>query len=103
MAPVANILGVTSLFQERCQIQARKDAKIASAPDLKGMRAGVGVAGMQGFLLDDDKWYERLILLAVAFCLVKPGLYSDIIGLIGFALIYFLQKRRVGAHAAAAA
>jgi len=60
-------------------------------------------AGMQGFLLDDDKWYERLILLAVAFCLVKPGLYSDIIGLIGFAFIYFLQKRRVGAHAAAAA
>jgi len=58
-------------------------------------------AGMQGFLIDDDKWYERIILLTVAFCLVKPGLYSDMIGLAGFAFIYFLQKRRVGARAAA--
>ena len=28
------------------------------------MRVGVGVASMQGFLIDDDKWYERIILLA---------------------------------------
>ena len=94
---------MTSLFQERCQIQARKDAKIASAPDLKGMRVGVGVAGMQGFLIDDDKWYERIILLAVAFCLVKPGLYSDLIGLAGFAFIYFLQKGQLSARVAVAA
>ena len=60
-------------------------------------------AGMQGFLIDDDKWYERIILLAVAFCLVKPGLYSDMIGLAGFAFIYFLQKRRVGTRGTVAA
>jgi TRAP transporter 4TM/12TM fusion protein len=60
-------------------------------------------AGMQGFLIDDDKWYERIILLAVAFCLVKPGLYSDLIGLAGFVFIYFLQKRRAGLRAAVAA
>jgi TRAP transporter 4TM/12TM fusion protein len=57
-------------------------------------------AGMQGFLIDDDTWYERIILLAVALCLVKPGIYTDIIGLIGFGSIYFLQKRRVGARLA---
>jgi TRAP transporter 4TM/12TM fusion protein len=60
-------------------------------------------AGMQGFLIDDDRWYERIILLAVAFCLVKPGLYSDMIGLAGFAFIYFLQKRRVAERIAVAA
>jgi TRAP transporter 4TM/12TM fusion protein len=60
-------------------------------------------AGMQGFFIDDDTWYERILLLAVAFCLVKPGLYTDIIGLIGFALIYYVQKRRVGLRVAVAA
>jgi TRAP transporter 4TM/12TM fusion protein len=60
-------------------------------------------AGMQGFLVVDDTWYERIILLAVAFCLVKPGLYSDMLGLAGFALIYYLQKRRVGLRLAVAA
>ncbi len=60
-------------------------------------------AGMQGFLIDDDTWFERIILLAVAFCLVKPGIYSDMIGLAGFAMIYYLQKRRVGTRLAVAA
>jgi TRAP transporter 4TM/12TM fusion protein len=60
-------------------------------------------AGMQGFLIDDDTWYERIILLAVAFCLVKPGIYSDMIGLAGFGLIYYLQKRRLGLRLAVAA
>jgi TRAP transporter 4TM/12TM fusion protein len=56
-------------------------------------------AGMQGFFIDDDTWYERVLLLAVAFGLVKPGIYSDILGLAGFVLVYFLQKRRVNARA----
>jgi len=52
-------------------------------------------AGMQGFFVDDDKWYERIILLGSAVALVKPGIYTDILGLIGVALVYALQKRRV--------
>ena len=60
-------------------------------------------AGMQGFLIDDDTWFERILLLAVAFCLVKPGIYSDMIGLAGFAMIYYLQKRRVGVRVSVAA
>ena len=59
-------------------------------------------AGMQGFFVDDDTWYERVLLLAVAFGLVKPGIYSDILGLAGFVLVYFLQKRRVNSRMAAA-
>ncbi|MCU0559334.1 MAG: TAXI family TRAP transporter solute-binding subunit [Desulfobacterales bacterium] len=43
--PVANIRGITALYQEHCQIQARKDAKIASVKDLKGKRVCVGPLG----------------------------------------------------------
>jgi uncharacterized protein len=43
--PVANIRGITSLYQEHCQIQARKDSKIASVADLKGKRVCVGPLG----------------------------------------------------------
>jgi TRAP-type uncharacterized transport system fused permease subunit len=60
-------------------------------------------AGMQGFFIENDTWYERIILLSVALCLVKPGLYSDIIGLVGFGGIYYLQRRRVGARVSVAA
>jgi TRAP transporter 4TM/12TM fusion protein len=59
-------------------------------------------AGMQGFFIDEDTWYERILLLAVAFGLVKPGITSDILGMAGFVLVYFLQKRRVNARAVAA-
>ncbi len=43
--PVTNIRGITALYQEHCQIQARKDAKIASVADLKGKRVCVGPLG----------------------------------------------------------
>jgi TRAP transporter 4TM/12TM fusion protein len=54
-------------------------------------------ASMQGFLLSDLKWWERVILFASAVALVKPGLITDVLGLIGFAIIYILQKRQVKA------
>jgi len=50
-------------------------------------------ASMQGFLLTDLKWYERIILFASAVALVKPGLMTDAFGLVGFALIYYLQRK----------
>lgn len=49
-------------------------------------------ASMQGFLLTDLKWWERIILFASAVALVKPGLITDALGLIGFGIIYFLQR-----------
>jgi TRAP transporter 4TM/12TM fusion protein len=50
-------------------------------------------ASMQGFLLTDLKWWERVILFASAVALVKPGLITDALGLIGFGIIYFLQRK----------
>ncbi len=50
-------------------------------------------ASMQGFLVTDLKWYERVILFASAVALVKPGLITDGFGLVGFGFIYFLQRR----------
>jgi TRAP transporter TAXI family solute receptor len=69
--PVANIRGVTSLYQEHCQIQARKDAKIASVKDLKGKRVCVApwaaaranamqILEMYGMKFDDFSKVERL-------------------------------------------
>lgn len=52
-------------------------------------------ASMQGFLLTDLKWYERIVLFASAVSLVKPGLMTDALGLTGCALIYILQKREM--------
>lgn len=51
-------------------------------------------ASMQGFLFADLKWWERVILFASAVSLVKPGLVTDSLGLIGFALIYVLQRKK---------
>jgi TRAP transporter 4TM/12TM fusion protein len=50
-------------------------------------------ASMQGFLLTDLKWHERIVLFASAVALVKPGLITDILGLIGFGVIYYLQRK----------
>jgi len=50
-------------------------------------------ASMQGFLLTDLKWYERVVLFASAVALVKPGLITDGLGLIGFAIIYYFQRK----------
>jgi len=44
-APITNIMGVTSLYPEHCQIHARKDAKIKTPADLKGKRVAVGPLG----------------------------------------------------------
>jgi len=60
-------------------------------------------AGMQGFFIDDDTWYERIILIAVAIGLVWPEIISDVLGLAGLAFVYYLQKKRIGLKAVVAA
>ena len=52
-------------------------------------------ASMQGYLMVELKWYERMVLFASAVSLVKPGLITDTLGLTGFALIFLLQKREM--------
>lgn len=60
--------------------------------------ASVGMYGlaaaMQGYLVTEARWYERVVLFVSAICLVKPGIYTDIVGFIGLALVYALQRRR---------
>ncbi|MBI4609304.1 MAG: TRAP transporter permease [Candidatus Rokubacteria bacterium] len=57
-----------------------------------GMYALAGA--MQGYLLTDARWYERVILFVSAVALVKPGLYTDIAGMVGLALVYALHRAR---------
>jgi TRAP-type uncharacterized transport system fused permease subunit len=52
-------------------------------------------AAMQAYLITEARWYERVVLFVAAVCLVKPGLYTDIAGMIGIAVIYALQRRRL--------
>ncbi|MBI3031808.1 MAG: TRAP transporter permease [Candidatus Rokubacteria bacterium] len=57
-----------------------------------GMYALAGA--MQGYLITEARWHERAILLASAVLMVKPGLYTDLAGIMGLALVYALQRAR---------
>ena len=57
-----------------------------------GMYALAGA--MQGYLITDAIWYERIVLFVSAVLLVKPGLYTDIAGMVGLVLVYGLQRAR---------
>lgn len=45
-------------------------------------------AAVQGWLLGRIKIYQRIILLIAALLLIKPGIYTDLIGFILFAIIF---------------
>jgi TRAP transporter 4TM/12TM fusion protein len=51
-------------------------------------------ASMQGYLITDARWWERIVLFVSALALVKPGIYTDIAGAIGLVIIYVIQRRR---------
>jgi TRAP-type uncharacterized transport system fused permease subunit len=51
-------------------------------------------AAMQGYLITQARWWERAVLFVSAVCLVKPGIYTDLAGLLGFVLVYTAQRRR---------
>jgi TRAP transporter 4TM/12TM fusion protein len=57
-----------------------------------GMYALAGA--MQGYLITEARWYERIILFASAVALVKVGIYTDVAGMVGLALVYALQRAR---------
>jgi TRAP transporter 4TM/12TM fusion protein len=60
--------------------------------------ASIGVialaGGLHGWFLTSARLWERLALLAGAFLLIKPGLYTDTVGLILLALVGAAQKLR---------
>jgi TRAP transporter 4TM/12TM fusion protein len=49
---------------------------------------------IQGYFFTRTRWYERISLLAFALLLIKPGIYTDIVGLGGISLIYLIQRGR---------
>ncbi len=61
-------------------------------------------AATQGWLLIRTAWYERLILLVVAFMLIQPTLVTDLVGIALVTLVILSQlfRRRRGPEQAAA-
>jgi len=59
-------------------------------------------ASMQGFLLTELRWYERVLLFSAAIAMVKPGVVTDAFGLTVFAMIYAFGRKRAKAIAAGA-
>ncbi|HHV39198.1 MAG TPA: TRAP transporter permease [Tepidimicrobium sp.] len=49
---------------------------------------------VEGYLISECKTYERILLLAAAISLLKPGLITDIFGIAVLAGIYLLQRFR---------
>ena len=63
--------------------------------------AAIGVmclaAGLQGYMLREARWWERILLVTAAILLIKPGYISDAIGLVLLALVFVVQKVSVDA------
>jgi TRAP-type uncharacterized transport system fused permease subunit len=58
--------------------------------------ASIGVlalsAGLMGWFVKKVETWERIVLLAAAVLLIKPGLYTDAIGYILLLLVFLKQK-----------
>ena len=73
---------------------------IGSAFDIitSAISASIGVAalaaGMVGWFLKEANYFERAILIVAAFLLIKPGLYTDAIGLVLLIIVIVIQKFR---------
>ena len=50
-------------------------------------------AGVQGFYLGRLNMPERVLFVATAIALIKPGILSDVIGIVVLGGIYLLQRR----------
>ncbi|KKM10124.1 C4-dicarboxylate ABC transporter permease [Clostridiales bacterium PH28_bin88] len=78
----------------------------AGASILAGLTAIIGVVALGAagarYLLTHATVAETVLLYGVAMGLIKPGLLTDILGLAGLALVYFLQKKRVKSQTQAA-
>jgi TRAP-type uncharacterized transport system fused permease subunit len=51
-------------------------------------------AGLHGWFLTSARPWERLALIAGALLLIKPGIYTDAVGLLFVALVGASQKLR---------
>ncbi|MHB8916391.1 MAG: TRAP transporter permease [Desulfocucumaceae bacterium] len=71
------------------------DIIIASCTAMVGIFALA--AAIEGWLIKQTNILERAMLFTAALCLIKPGIYTDIAGVVLIALVYFLQKLRISA------
>jgi TRAP transporter 4TM/12TM fusion protein len=51
-------------------------------------------AGLMGWFLKEATYLERVMLVAGALLLIKPGLYTDVIGLVLLIIVIVIQKLR---------
>ena len=49
-------------------------------------------AGMEGYLLKNMPWWQRILALAGGLCMIIPGLATDIAGLVLIAVVILVQK-----------
>lgn len=52
-------------------------------------------ASTTGFLVRNCRWWERVILFVAGICLIHPGTYTDIAGMIVILALYSLQKMQL--------
>ena len=52
-------------------------------------------AGLMGYLRRPCRWWERMLLVAAAILLIKPGLVTDAVGLACLALVLVSQQWRI--------
>ncbi len=48
-------------------------------------------AGMEGYIFTNAKWYTRILFIAAGICLVTPDKFTDVIGIVLFAVCVVLQ------------
>jgi TRAP-type uncharacterized transport system fused permease subunit len=48
-------------------------------------------AGLHGFLLTHANYWQRTLMIVAALCLIKPGIYTDIVGLALAAVVITTQ------------
>ncbi len=49
-------------------------------------------AGMEGYLLKNMPWWQRILALAGGLCMIIPGITTDIIGVVAIAVVLLVQK-----------
>lgn len=54
--------------------------------------------GLAGFIMDNNKWYESLLLIGGGLALIVPGLLSDSIGFIIILFVLISQKLRLNTY-----
>jgi len=53
-------------------------------------------AGIQNYFAAKTNIIERIAMFAIALLLITPDLWFDVIGIVGFFVIYFIQRHRMG-------